>query len=91
MLSFLRKLYDKWGFDLCKIINRNLTIGSKLTENAIIYKRPLCIIPDSDNSELVNKDRTKLKTFYRNIIQIERETGRNETYFWFSVPIRNWR
>ena len=48
-----------------------------------LYKLPLCIILDSDNSEFVNKDRTKLKTLYRNIIQIERETGRNETYFGF--------
>jgi superfamily I DNA and/or RNA helicase/very-short-patch-repair endonuclease len=80
---FLRKIYDKWCFDLSKIINRNLSLEDKITENAILHKRPFCIIPDSENSDLANKDRTKIKSLYRNIIQIERETGRNETYFGF--------
>lgn len=79
----LRKIYDKWCFDLGKIINRNHPLGDKLTENAILHKRPLCIIPDSDNSDFANKDRIKLKSLYRNIIHIERDTGRNETYFGF--------
>lgn len=48
----LRRLYDKWCFDLSKLIIRNKKVGDKVVESALISKRPICLIRDSDDSEL---------------------------------------
>lgn len=76
----LSKLYTKWSFDLGKIISRDKKLNEKIIENMILRNRPLCIVKDSDDSESAIKDKKNLKTLFRNIIQLERETGRQETY-----------
>ncbi len=52
-------------------------------EHAITDKKAFCLVSNSDNSQVADKDRIKIRNLYRNVTQIERETGRKETYFGF--------
>lgn len=79
----LRRIYDKWSFDLAKLIIRGPHLAERVVERAILKKSPICLIADSDSSELAEKDRNKLRSLYRNITQIELETGLRETYLGF--------
>lgn len=79
----LRRIYDKWSFDLSKLIIRGQNQVEKLVERALIKKTATCIIPDADDSDLAEKDRIKLRSLCRNITQLELETGLQETYLGF--------
>lgn len=74
----LRTIRDRWCFDLVEIGS-----ASKILENAITDRRPVCIVPDSDRLRSTEKERTMLQNLYRNITQIRRETGRQEVYLGF--------
>lgn len=79
----LRKIYAKWSFDLGKILIKDIKLNERIIEFAFSAKKPLCLIPDSDNSEFAIKEKAKIKSLFRNLVQIERETGRQETYLGF--------
>ena len=89
----LRKIYNKWCFDLARIINEDIKLSNSIITNVIVKNKPICFINDLDDTEIGNQDRTKIKTLYRNVTQIERETGRQETYMGFPFlaghPIAN--
>jgi Protein of unknown function (DUF4011) len=79
----LRRIYAKWSFDLAKLSIRGNPIEQLVIERAFQNKNAICLIPDSDDSDLANKERTKLKSLYRTLSQIELETGLLEAYFGF--------
>lgn len=79
----LSRIYDKWCFDLSKIIVRGSSLAEKVAERALLGKNGVCIVADSDDSELAEKYREKLKSLYRNITQVERETGLRDNYLGF--------
>jgi very-short-patch-repair endonuclease len=79
----LRRIYDKWSFDLSKLVIRGTSVVDKSVERALTRKTPICLIPDSDDSELAEKDRNRLRSLYRNVTQLELETGLQETYLGF--------
>ena len=79
----LRRVYDKWSFDLAKLVIRGNNSVRKVIEKGVVKKTPICLISDSDNSELADKDRTRLRSLFRNVTQLELETGLQETYFGF--------
>lgn len=79
----LRRVYDKWSFDLSKLVIRGQNQIEKLVERALTKRTATCLIPDSDDSDLAEKDRVKLRSLYRNIAQLELETGLQETYLGF--------
>lgn len=79
----LRRIYDKWCFDLSKIIVRGSSLAERVTERALLGKNGVCVVADSDDSELAEKSRVKLKSLYRNITQVERETGLKDNYLGF--------
>jgi very-short-patch-repair endonuclease len=79
----LRRVYDKWSFDLAKLIIRGTSIAEKVVERAILKKNAICLIPDSDDTDLAEKDRNRFRSLYRNITQLELETGLQETYLGF--------
>jgi hypothetical protein len=58
--------------------------AGKIVENAITDRKPVCIIADSERSEPNEKYRTGLRNLYRNVTQIQRETGRQE--FYLGIP-----
>jgi hypothetical protein len=47
------------------------------------YRKHICIVPNSDRSQQAEKQRAKLRKLYWDIIQIQRETGRQENYLGF--------
>ena len=49
----------------------------------LLDKRSVRIRSKSDKSELGKKDNTRLRYLYRNIVQIERDKGLQETYLGF--------
>jgi hypothetical protein len=79
----LRRIYAKWSFDLSKLSIRGSPAEQLLIERAFKKKNSLCLIPDSDDSELADKDRTKLRSLSRNTSQLELETGLQEAYLGF--------
>lgn len=79
----LRRVYNKWSFDLAKLIIRGNISVENIVEKGVVNKKPICLISDSDTSELAEKDRTKLRSLFRNVTQIELETGLHETFFGF--------
>ena len=93
LILLSRKIYNKWCFDLARIINEDIKLSNSIITNVIVKNKPICFINDLDDTEIGNQDRTKIKTLYRNVTQIERETGRQETYMGFPFlaghPIAN--
>ena len=79
----LRRIYDKWSFDLSKLVIRGNSPVKRIIEKAFQKKSQICLVSDSDDSELAEKDRTKLRSLYRNLTQLELETGLKEAYFGF--------
>jgi hypothetical protein len=80
----LRRISDKWCFDLTKISSEK-----KIVDHALLDRRPIRIQSKSDKSELARKDNARLRYLYRNIIQIEREKGLQETYLGFPFLVGN--
>lgn len=78
---FLRRLRDKWRFDIYDLTHDTRGIAKKVFQNAIGDKKVVCILKESSSSESAEKSKKKIKLLYRNITQIERETGLQETYF----------
>jgi hypothetical protein len=56
-------------------------------DHALLDKRSIRIRPKSDKSDLGKKDNTRLRYLYRNIVQIERDKGLQETYLGFLAPV----
>ena len=79
----LRRIYAKWSFDLSKLSIRGSPAEQLLIERAFKKKNSICLIPDSDDSELAGKDRTKLRSLSRNTSQLQLETGLQEAYLGF--------
>jgi very-short-patch-repair endonuclease len=79
----LRRISDKWCFDLTKISSEK-----KIVDHALLDRRPIRIQSKSDKSE-ARKDNARLRYLYRNIIQIEREKGLQETYLGFPFLVGN--
>lgn len=48
---FLKKIYDKWCFDLNEYTLRNSKTNEKILECFLYGKRQLCLVPDADISE----------------------------------------
>lgn len=78
---FLENTEDEWSFDLAERQHSNR--AQKVIDNALLTKKPVCLIPNSDFSELTKQDRQKLRALYRNSVALERETGLHETYLGF--------
>lgn len=76
----LRKIQDKWCFDLNEYTLRNPKTNEKILECFLYGKRQFCLASDSDISENASDNRRKLKSLARNIIRIERETGKKELF-----------
>lgn len=74
----LRGIRDLWCFDLSGI-----DTDKKIIDHALSDRKHICIVPNSDRSQQAEKQRAKLRKLYRNIIQIQRETGRQENYLGF--------
>jgi hypothetical protein len=74
----LRRIYDKWSYDLSE--NK---YSVSIVEHALTDKKAVCFVPNSDNSKTADTDRSRLRNLYRNVTQIERETGRKEIYLGF--------
>jgi hypothetical protein len=79
----LRRIYAKWSFDLSKLSIRGTPPTDLVIERAFQKRNGICLIPDSDNSELADKDRVKLRSLYRTLGQLELETGLEEAYLGF--------
>ncbi|MGC1928248.1 MAG: DUF4011 domain-containing protein, partial [Candidatus Nitrosopolaris sp.] len=80
----LRRIRDKWCFDLTIISSEK-----KVVDHALLDRRPIRIRSKSDKSELARKDNARLRYLYRNIVQIEREKGLQETYLGFPFLVGN--
>jgi hypothetical protein len=80
----LRRISDKWCFDLT-VVNEE----KRVVDHALLDKRSIRIISKSDKTELARKDNTRLRYLYRNVIQIEREKGLQETYIGFPFLVGN--
>ena len=80
----LRRISDKWCFDLT-VVNEE----KRVVDHALLDKRFIRIISKSDKTELARKDNTRLRYLYRNVIQIEREKGLQETYIGFPFLVGN--
>ena len=80
----LRRISDKWCFDLT-VVNEE----KRIVDHALLDKRSIRIISKSDKTELARKDNTRLRYLYRNVIQIEREKGLQETYLGFPFLVGN--
>ncbi len=70
----LHCISDKWCFDLI-FINEE----KKIANHALLDRKSIRIISKSDKTEIAKKDNTRLRYLYRNIIQIERDKGLQET------------
>ncbi len=57
--------------------------------HAILDKRQICIRPKSDKSQLAMEDNTRLRYLKRNIREIEREKGLQETFLGFPFLVGN--
>ena len=79
----LRRISDKWCFDLTKISSEK-----KIVDHALLDRRPIRIQSKSNKSE-ARKDNAGLRYLYRNIVQIEREKGLQETYLGFPFLVGN--
>jgi hypothetical protein len=78
----LRQISDKWCFDFA-----GFESSKKVVEHSLVDKKSICIIPNSEKSRWAEGEKTKLKNLNRNIIQIERETGLQETYLGFPFVV----
>jgi len=65
------------------VFRSSIKYAQKVIDHAILDKKPMCIIPNSDESDYANRYRTRIRNLHRNTTQIERETGRQETYLGF--------
>ena len=79
----IRKLYSKHSFDLSRLLEGNSKQIDELVRQSFKRKKPVCILPDSDDSEKAVVMRRHLKTLSRNIKQSEDETGSQYCYFGF--------
>lgn len=77
----LSKLYKNSSFDLSRLAEDHPKEISQIVEQSLKRKKPVCILPDSDDSEEADKMRTRLKSLSRTIKQIEDETGSQYCYF----------
>ena len=80
----LRRIRDKWCFDLT-VVNEE----KRVVDHALLDKRSIRIISKADKTELARKDNTRLRYLYRNVIQIERDKGLQETYLGFPFLVGN--
>ena len=55
----------------------------KVIDCVLLGKNSVRIISESNRSDIAESNRIKLKSLYRNVTQIERETGLQETYLGF--------
>lgn len=55
----------------------------KVIECILLGKSSIRIISESNKSDIAESNRLRLRSLYRNVIQIERETGLQETYLGF--------
>jgi hypothetical protein len=79
----LRRIYAKYSFDLSKLSIRGSPVEQLVIERAFQKKNSICLIPDSDDSELADKDRIKLRSLSRTTSQLQLETGLQEAYLGF--------
>ncbi len=66
-----------------------ITSEKKVVDHALLDRRSIRIRSKSDKPELARKDNTRLRNLYRNIVQIEREIGLQETYLGFPFLVGN--
>ena len=52
----LRRIYDKWSFDLVRLIIRGNHAVETVIEKALQKKNSVCLISDNDESDLAAKD-----------------------------------
>ena len=93
---YLHRIYDKWYFDLDslslqennyvnKVLNKLHIHDSNLVDKVIEYillgKDSIRIISESNRSDIAESNKIRLRSLYRTVTQIERETGLQETYW----------
>ena len=79
----LGRLYNKHNFDLARLLEKHPKTIKDLVDQSFKRKKPVCILPDSDESEEADVMRKHLKDLSRNIKQLEDETGAQYCYFGF--------
>lgn len=78
---FLSRIYKKHTFDLSTLEKIDTDLVEKITERVLKTKKPICILPDSDDSEDAESMRSNLYALSKNLKQIEDETGTQYGYF----------
>src|SRR2546425_5149975 len=88
MISFLELSLEIALFYYARLVINGVLISlvlihKKVVDHSLVDKKSICIIPNSEKSRWAESERTKLRSLYRNITQIQRETGLQETYLGF--------
>jgi len=68
---------------LNKLRIHDSNLVGKVIECVLLGRSSIRILSDSDRSDLAENNRIRLRSLYRNVTQIERETGLQETYLGF--------
>ncbi|MGA9845541.1 MAG: DUF4011 domain-containing protein [Nitrososphaeraceae archaeon] len=68
---------------LNKLHIHDSTLVDKAIECVLLGKNSIRIISESNRSDLAESNRIRLRSLHRNVTQIERETGLQETYLGF--------
>jgi hypothetical protein len=70
-----------------KVLNKlhvcDSNLVNKVLECVLLGKNSIRLIPESNRSDQAESNKIKLRSLYRNVTQIERETGLQETYLGF--------
>jgi hypothetical protein len=82
---FLSRIYGKHNFDLYSIDEIFPSGLEKLTPNLLKKKKDTCILASSVDSEEADDARSKLTTLFRNLKQMEDETGNQYGFLGFPV------
>ncbi len=82
---FLSRIYKKHNFDLFDFDDIFPDGVKKLTLNALKKKKETCIIPSSIDTEEADTARSKLTVLFRNLKQMEDETGNQYGFLGFPV------
>lgn len=78
----LRSIRDQWSFDLAAVSS-----AKDIIDHALSDRKSLCIVSNSDKTKYAENERARLRKLYRNTLEIERETGRQEIYLGFPFVV----
>lgn len=82
---FLSRIYNKHNFDLFSFEEIFAEGLEKLILNALKKKKETCILPTSIDTEEAEDARSKLTVLFRNLKQMEEETGNQYGFLGFPV------